>query len=109
MKYLGYKSVILMEFTKRDRWQMFSGWFHNLVKMLVRRFRWLFVLVGFVALSMAAISWSLESTGSYWFWHRLVNDVNTKISLLHFVGTIYNKVVMGPTNWNCKHFMGSNP
>ncbi|KAJ0779384.1 putative EGF-like domain-containing protein [Helianthus annuus] len=53
------------------RWQTFKGWFRNLVKTLVRRFQWFFVLAGFVALSMAAISWSLESTESYWFWHSV--------------------------------------
>ncbi|XP_071696783.1 uncharacterized protein [Rutidosis leptorrhynchoides] len=53
------------------RWQTIKGWFRNLVKTVVKRFRWFFVLVGFIALAMAAISWSLESTESYWFWHSM--------------------------------------
>ncbi|KAK9076395.1 hypothetical protein SSX86_004729 [Deinandra increscens subsp. villosa] len=53
------------------RWQMLKGWFHSLVKTLARRFRWYLVLAGFVALSMAAISWSLESAETYWFWHSI--------------------------------------
>nr|XP_043622557.1 uncharacterized protein LOC122594150 [Erigeron canadensis] len=53
------------------RWQTIKGWFHNLVKTLLRRFRWFFVLAGFIALAMAAISWSLESPESYWYWHSM--------------------------------------
>ncbi|GKE50381.1 EGF-like domain-containing protein, partial [Tanacetum coccineum] len=51
-----------------QRWQI-KGWFPNLVKTVLKHFRWFFVLVGFVALAMAVISWSLESTESYCFWH----------------------------------------
>ena len=28
------------------------------------------MLAGFVALAMAAISWKLETSESYWIWHR---------------------------------------
>ncbi|GJW56380.1 transmembrane protein-related protein [Tanacetum coccineum] len=53
-----------------QRWQI-KGWFPNLVKTVLKRFRWFFVVAGFVALAVAAISWSLESTESYWFWHSM--------------------------------------
>jgi len=29
-----------------------------------------FAFAGFTALAMAAISWTLETSESYWFWHR---------------------------------------
>ncbi|KAI3749519.1 hypothetical protein L2E82_20133 [Cichorium intybus] len=38
------------------RWQTIKGWIHNLLKTFLRRFRWFFVLAGFVGLAMAAIS-----------------------------------------------------
>ncbi|KAI3719465.1 hypothetical protein L6452_20364 [Arctium lappa] len=53
------------------RWQTIKQWCRNLIKTVLKRFRWFFVLAGFVALAMAAISWNLESTNSYWFWHSM--------------------------------------
>lgn len=53
------------------RWGATRVWLKNLVKTLVRRFRWGFVLAGSTALGMAAISWTLESSESYWVWHSL--------------------------------------
>lgn len=41
------------------------------MKTILRRFRWGFVLVGFAALAMAAISWKLETSQSYWIWHSI--------------------------------------
>lgn len=52
------------------RWETIGAQLSNLVKTLLRRFRWGFVLAGFSALAMAAISWKLESSESYWIWHR---------------------------------------
>ncbi|XP_050237003.1 uncharacterized protein LOC126686804 isoform X2 [Mercurialis annua] len=52
-------------------WQIIRGWFKNLLKTLMRRFRWGFLLAGFTALAMAAISWKLESSESYWIWHSM--------------------------------------
>ncbi|KDP28600.1 hypothetical protein JCGZ_14371 [Jatropha curcas] len=52
-------------------WHTIRRWFNNLLKTLLRRFRWGFLLVGFTALAMAAISWKLESTESYWIWHSM--------------------------------------
>ncbi|KAL8229767.1 hypothetical protein R6Q57_014667 [Mikania cordata] len=53
------------------RWQTIKEWCHNLLKTILKRFRWCFVVAGFVAVAVAAISWSLESTDSYWFWHSM--------------------------------------
>ncbi|KAK4268816.1 hypothetical protein QN277_022052 [Acacia crassicarpa] len=53
----------------RQSLQAIKLWLYNLVKTLLRRFRWGFVLAGFAALAMAATSWTLESSETYWFWH----------------------------------------
>ncbi|XP_012843949.1 PREDICTED: uncharacterized protein LOC105963998 [Erythranthe guttata] len=54
-----------------DRWESTKGWVRNIIKTIVKRFRWGFILAGFIALAMAAISWIMESTESYWIWHSL--------------------------------------
>ncbi|KAE9595498.1 hypothetical protein Lalb_Chr17g0339421 [Lupinus albus] len=41
----------------------------DLVKTTLRRFHWGFALAGFVTLVMAASSWVLENSQTYWFWH----------------------------------------
>ncbi|XP_044493880.1 uncharacterized protein LOC123217147 isoform X2 [Mangifera indica] len=43
----------------------------DLIKTLLRQFQWAFVLAGFAALAMAAISWNLESSENYWIWHSV--------------------------------------
>uniref|UniRef100_A0A2P2JSC7 Uncharacterized protein LOC105134154 isoform X2 n=2 Tax=Rhizophora mucronata TaxID=61149 RepID=A0A2P2JSC7_RHIMU len=53
------------------RWHTIKNWMNNLIKTLLRRFRWGFLLAGFTALAMAAISWKLESSESYWIWHSI--------------------------------------
>ncbi|KAF9668985.1 hypothetical protein SADUNF_Sadunf14G0060400 [Salix dunnii] len=58
-------------FNVPTRWENIGVQLSNLVKTLLRRFRWGFVLAGFSALAMAAISWKLESSESYWIWHSL--------------------------------------
>lgn len=64
-----------------DRWQFIREWLHNLVKTFFRRFRWGFLIAGFVALTMAGISWKLETSESYWIWHRYIKDQFTLLSL----------------------------
>ncbi|KAL9435145.1 hypothetical protein AB3S75_021415 [Citrus x aurantiifolia] len=54
-----------------DRQQTIMEWLRNFMKTILRRFRWGFVLVGFAALAMAAISWKLETSQSYWIWHSI--------------------------------------
>lgn len=53
------------------RWQTIRDSLRSLIKTLLKRFRWGFVLAGFVALAMAAISWKLETSESYWIWHSM--------------------------------------
>lgn len=45
--------------------------FRNTLEMLNKRFRWIFLLLGFVTLSFAAASWKLESNSNYWIWHSM--------------------------------------
>ncbi|XP_050386865.1 uncharacterized protein LOC126803146 isoform X2 [Argentina anserina] len=61
----------LMAVTKATRFQGIRGWLKNLIKTIFKSFRWGFVLAGFTTLAMAAISWTLESTKTYWIWHSL--------------------------------------
>lgn len=58
------------------RQQTIMEWLRNFMKTILRRFRWGFVLVGFAALAMAAISWKLETSQSYWIWHRYYEFVS---------------------------------
>lgn len=51
-------------------WHNIRTSLHNCVKMLLKRFRLGLLLAGFVALTMAAVSWKLETYQSYWIWHR---------------------------------------
>ncbi|KAH1199777.1 Transmembrane protein 8B [Glycine max] len=51
--------------------QTIKQWLYNLVKTLLRRYHWAFALAGFLALAMAAISWTLETSETYWFWHSI--------------------------------------
>ncbi|XP_022757409.1 uncharacterized protein LOC111304758 isoform X2 [Durio zibethinus] len=55
-----------------ERWRT-KEWLQNLVKTLLKRFQWGFVIAGFTALTMAAISWKLENSQNYWIWHREKN------------------------------------
>ncbi|KAG8486335.1 hypothetical protein CXB51_019821 [Gossypium anomalum] len=46
-------------------------WVNSLVKTIMKRFRWGFLLAGFIALAMAAISRDLENSQNYWIWHSV--------------------------------------
>ncbi|KAK9074259.1 hypothetical protein SSX86_006856 [Deinandra increscens subsp. villosa] len=76
------------------RWQTIKDWCHNLIKTLLKRFRWFFVVSGFAALAMAAISWNLESTESYWFWHSMWH-VSIYISSFLFIVSKVNVAANG--------------
>ncbi|XP_027772060.1 uncharacterized protein LOC107002631 isoform X2 [Solanum pennellii] len=52
-----------------NRWETVKAWIHNFIRSLLKRFRWRFLLAGFTALAMAAISWKLETSQNYWIWH----------------------------------------
>ncbi|CAK8542410.1 unnamed protein product [Lathyrus sativus] len=49
--------------------RVIKRWLCNLVGTLLRRYHWPFALAGFSALSMAIVSWTLETSENYWFWH----------------------------------------
>ncbi|KAK8935764.1 hypothetical protein KSP39_PZI013286 [Platanthera zijinensis] len=53
------------------RWQSIRGWCWNLIKALLKKFRWPFLLFGFIGLALAGTSWVLENNNSYWYWHSL--------------------------------------
>ncbi|KAJ8529207.1 hypothetical protein K7X08_036042 [Anisodus acutangulus] len=54
-----------------NRWETVKAWIHNFIRSLLKRFRWGFLIAGFTALAMAAISWKLESSQNYWIWHSV--------------------------------------
>jgi hypothetical protein len=60
-------------------------WFYNLVKTLLRRFRWGFLLAGFAALIMAGASWMLETSDTYWIWHRYYDKLLLSLLSLLFL------------------------
>ena len=45
-------------------------WLLNLVKTFFKRYHWGFMLAGSVTFALAATSWVLESSETYWIWHR---------------------------------------
>ena len=66
------KRVLMMNF--HCSLQTIKQWLINLVKTLLRRYNLAFALAGFAALAMAAISWTLETSENYWFWHRYYHN-----------------------------------
>ncbi|KAL0284511.1 UNVERIFIED_CONTAM: hypothetical protein Scaly_2846600 [Sesamum calycinum] len=54
-----------------NRWESVKGWTRNIIKTTIKRFHWGFLPAGLITLAMAAISWALESTETYWIWHSL--------------------------------------
>ncbi|XP_030548064.2 uncharacterized protein LOC115753554 isoform X2 [Rhodamnia argentea] len=70
-KYRSLSSSFGLCLNMLDRWQYIREWLRNLVKTFFRRFRWGFLIAGFLALTMAGISWKLETSESYWIWHSL--------------------------------------
>ncbi|XP_004308356.1 PREDICTED: uncharacterized protein LOC101311331 [Fragaria vesca subsp. vesca] len=70
-KYRLFPSPVGFSLNIIERFQGVRGWLKNLIKTIFRRFRWGFVLAGLITLAMAAISWTLESTETYWIWHSL--------------------------------------
>lgn len=70
-KYRSLSSSFGLCLNMLDRWQYMREWLRNLVKTFFRRFRWGFLIAGFLALTVAGISWKLETSESYWIWHSL--------------------------------------
>lgn len=53
-------------------WPNLRSLFWNSLDLLNKRFRWFYLLLGFITLAFAGTSWKLESNRSYWVWHRCV-------------------------------------
>ncbi|KAL5167074.1 Transmembrane protein 8B [Glycine soja] len=70
-KYRSLSFSIGISFNFSHCFQTIKQWLYNLVKTLLRRYHWAFALAGFLALAMAAISWTLETSETYWFWHSI--------------------------------------
>ncbi|QHO08722.1 uncharacterized protein [Arachis hypogaea] len=49
--------------------QTIKTWIISLVRTLLRRYNLAYAMAGFAALAMAAVSWTLETSENYWFWH----------------------------------------
>ncbi|CAN1293255.1 Transmembrane protein 8B [Linum perenne] len=75
-----------------NRWQTMRRWLDNLIKTVWRRFRWGFLIAGFVALALAAVSWTLESSETYWIWHSFWH-VSIYISSFFFLCSKANNAV----------------
>lgn len=73
-----------------ERLRAIKKWLLNLIKELHKRFRWPFILLGFVALAAAGISWKLETSQSYWIWHSLWHISIYTSSFLFLCSTIVN-------------------
>ncbi|RLN16702.1 uncharacterized protein C2845_PM02G14230 [Panicum miliaceum] len=59
----------LLAATGATSWPNFGTLVRNTLEVLNKRFRWIFLLLGFITLSFAATSWKLESNSNYWIWH----------------------------------------
>ncbi|XP_010523764.1 PREDICTED: uncharacterized protein LOC104802040 [Tarenaya hassleriana] len=46
-------------------------WFGNSIRKLKKRLRWGFVVAGLITFTMAAISFKVETSSSYWIWHSI--------------------------------------
>ncbi|XP_068478557.1 uncharacterized protein [Phaseolus vulgaris] len=114
---LGLLIAWLIEISKRYRSLSFSfalslsflqsmqtmkQWFCNLVKTLLRRFRWGFMVVGFIALAMAGLSWTLETSANYWFWHSFwhVTIYTSSFFFLCSKANIVDDEVLPPSSGN---------
>ncbi|WOL06177.1 hypothetical protein Cni_G14909 [Canna indica] len=52
-----------------EGWQNIRSWLRNLVRTLQKRFRWPYLVLGFIMLALAATCWTLEANKNYWIWH----------------------------------------
>ncbi|KAF3958938.1 hypothetical protein CMV_016201 [Castanea mollissima] len=54
-----------------ERWRSSKDQLLGLMMAIYRYFRWGYVLLGVIAMSMAAISWIKEASETYWIWHSI--------------------------------------
>ncbi|KAM0876907.1 hypothetical protein ACQ4PT_035867 [Festuca glaucescens] len=83
-----------------QRWPNLVPLFWNTLEMLNKRFHWLYLLVGFITLSFAAVSWKLESNSSYWIWHSMWHITIYTSSFFFLCSIRVNMMVHSPeTNY----------
>ncbi|XP_010518264.1 PREDICTED: uncharacterized protein LOC109124658 isoform X2 [Camelina sativa] len=70
-KYRSYCGSAGFSLNMLDRPRAVKEWFSNLIKTLNKRFRWGFVAAGLVLFTVAAISFKVETSSSYWIWHSI--------------------------------------
>ncbi|CAF1807226.1 hypothetical protein Bca4012_028917 [Brassica carinata] len=70
-KYRSYCGSAGFSMNMLDRPRAVKEWFSRLIKTLKKRFHWGFMAAGLVAFTMAAISFKVETSSSYWIWHSI--------------------------------------
>ncbi|RID61390.1 hypothetical protein BRARA_E00544 [Brassica rapa] len=70
-KYRSYCGSAGFSMNMLDRPRAVKEWFSSLIKTLKKRFHWGFMAAGLVAFTMAAISFKVETSSSYWIWHSI--------------------------------------
>ncbi|KAF5197317.1 transmembrane protein-like protein [Thalictrum thalictroides] len=66
---ISFSTMFSLNFT--DRLHSIKDRLYNFVKTLRSRFRWGYILIGVVTISLAGLSWKMETDESYWIWHSL--------------------------------------
>ncbi|KAJ4892412.1 transmembrane protein-related [Raphanus sativus] len=70
-KYRSYCGSAGFSMNMLDRPRAVKEWFSSLIKTLKKRFHWGFMAAGLVAFTMAAVSFKVETSSSYWIWHSI--------------------------------------
>lgn len=83
---LGLLFGWIIEFCRSDQITIFNSFHHSaisersqmlrrgakeILEKLIKRFRWRFICIGFLALAASGLSWHFETVRTYWFWHSL--------------------------------------
>ncbi|KAF3328241.1 transmembrane protein [Carex littledalei] len=68
---VNWSQTINFQFHLLNRWEDVRSMLLDLLEAFKKRFRWEFLVLGFVFLAFAGTSWKLESNRVYWIWHSL--------------------------------------
>ncbi|PIA49268.1 hypothetical protein AQUCO_01300252v1 [Aquilegia coerulea] len=66
---ISFSAMLSLNFT--DRLHSIKDRLFNFIKTLRSRFRWGYILLGVVTISLAGLSWKMETDKTYWIWHSL--------------------------------------
>ncbi|GMI98417.1 hypothetical protein like AT2G46060 [Hibiscus trionum] len=69
-KYRSLSCSTYLCLNRLERWPI-REWLWKLVNTVKKRYRLHFMLAGFIGLAMAALSWNLENSETYWIWHSI--------------------------------------